>query len=147
MNISKYTLRNQWICREPGALGKAQFALGKDHSVKNESAKTSLPSVFCRALGKAFAECPTLGKVGTEKKPEKIGNFTQKKWLFFNWCRTPPVSAHPSLAFSRKFHGYAADRIRTRVLPLRTNLLYHYTTLSLVSGFRFSSQPIILNRV
>ena len=54
-------------------------ALSKDHSVKNESAKTSLPSVFCRALGKAFAECPTLGKVETEKKPEKMGIFTQKK--------------------------------------------------------------------
>ena len=27
------------------------------HSVKKESAKTSLPSVFYRALGKAFAEC------------------------------------------------------------------------------------------
>jgi hypothetical protein len=28
---------------------------------------TSLLSVFCRALGKAFTECPTLGKVRTEK--------------------------------------------------------------------------------
>ena len=48
--------------------------LGELHSVKNDSAKTSLPSVFCRALGKGFAE-----------------------------CRTPvsaaPVSAHPSPAF------------------------------------------------
>jgi len=58
----------------PGALGKAQFALGKDHSAKNGSAKAALPSVFCRALGKAFTECPTLGKVGTEK--------TRKKWEF-----------------------------------------------------------------
>ena len=74
-------------------------ALGKDYSVKNESAKTSLPSVFCRALGKAFAECPILGKVGTEKKPEKMGIFTQTMEFFFNWWRPPPVSAHPSPAF------------------------------------------------
>ena len=48
-------------------------ALGKEPPVKNLSAKNSLPSAFYRALGKVFAECPTLGKVGTEKKPEKNG--------------------------------------------------------------------------
>ena len=48
-------------------------ALGKEPPVKNPSAKNSLPSAFSRALGKVFAECPTLGKVGTEKKPEKMG--------------------------------------------------------------------------
>jgi hypothetical protein len=37
--------------------------LGKFYSIKKVFAKPSLPSVFCRALGKYFAECPTLGKV------------------------------------------------------------------------------------
>jgi hypothetical protein len=37
-------------------------ALGKGHSVKKLSAKLSLPSAFCRALGKGFAEYQTLGK-------------------------------------------------------------------------------------
>ena len=109
----------------PRALGKAQFTLGK-----------------------AFAECPTLGKVGTEKKAEKNGNFYPKKMIFFLIGGGPHRSAPIHLRlFSRKFHGYAADGIQTRDLPLRTNLLYHYTTLSLVSRFRFSSQYIILNRV
>ena len=54
-------------------------ALGKDHSAKNGSAKASLPSVFCWALDKAFAECLTLGKVG----PEKNENFYPKKIEFF----------------------------------------------------------------
>jgi hypothetical protein len=31
--------------------------LGKGHSVVIMSAKTSLPSAFCRALGKGFPEC------------------------------------------------------------------------------------------
>ena len=74
----------------PSAMGtrKAQFALGKDHSAKNASAKMSLPSVFCRALGKGFAECRTLGKVGgtrqswNRKKPEKMGIFTEKMDFF-----------------------------------------------------------------
>ena len=54
-------------------------ALDKGHLAKNGPAKASLPSVFCRTLGKAFAECPTLGKVGTEKKTRKNENFYPKK--------------------------------------------------------------------
>ena len=40
---------------ETGTLPSA--ALGIGHSEKKQSAKPSLPSVICRALGKAFAEC------------------------------------------------------------------------------------------
>ena len=83
-NSSK--IRHYWIqalCRVPNTLPSAKplssAALGKEPPVKNPSAKNSLPSAFYRALGKVFAECPTLGKVGTEKKPEKNG----KKWNFF----------------------------------------------------------------
>ena len=32
-------------------------ALGKEHSVKNSSAKNSLPSATCLALGKVFTKC------------------------------------------------------------------------------------------
>ena len=135
-------------------LGKRHKTLGELHSVKNDSAKTSLPSVFCRALGKGFAECRTLGKGRTQaklelkKNPKKMGIFTQKNGKFVLIGGGPHQSAPIHLRlFSRQFHGYVADGIRTRDLSLSTNLLYHYTTLSLVSGFRFSSQYIILNRV
>jgi len=98
---------NQWLCRVPGAHGKAQFALGKDHSVKNGSAKAALPSVFCRALGKAFAECPTLGKVGTEKT-RKNENFYAKKMEIFLIGGGPHRPAPTHLRhFSRKIRGYA----------------------------------------
>ena len=89
--------------------GLSEFAECQGHSAKpNLHSAKALPSA---ALGKkrvgkdVFAECllsgtrqslcrvPTLGKVGTEKKPEKNGNF------FFNWWRPPPVSAHPSPSF------------------------------------------------
>ena len=86
MNISKYTVRNQWLCRVPGALGKDQFALGKDHSAKNGSAKVPLPSVFCRALGKAFAECQL-----EPKKPEKMGKNGKKRIFFNRWSRPSPA--------------------------------------------------------
>jgi len=93
----------------PGALGKAQFALGKGFA----ECCTRQRALGKKRVGKdVFAECllsgtrqslcrvPTLGKVGTEKKAEKNGNFYPKKMnFFFNWWRPPPVSAHPSPAF------------------------------------------------
>ena len=69
--------------------------LGKEHSANKPSAKAFLPSVFCRALGKAFAECPTLGKVGTQKNLKKW----EKKGFFLNQWRPQPASARPSPAF------------------------------------------------
>ena len=128
------------------ANGSPSVTLGEQHSPKTVKAKPTLSSVFYRALGKTFAECPTLGKVQTEKT-RKNGNFYPKKWIFFiDGGPHRPAPTHLR-HFSREFHGYAADAIRNRDLPLCTYLLYHYTTLSLVSGFRFSSQCIILNRV
>ena len=101
--------RTQWLYRVSGALGKAQFSLGKGFAEcctrqrplgKKCVGKVSLPSVFCRALGKAFAERPTLGKVGTEKKPEKMRIFTKKQMeIFFNRWRPPPANVYPSPAF------------------------------------------------
>jgi len=90
------------LCRVLGALGKASQALGKGFA-ECRTRQRSLGKDFigknffaeCQksTLGKAFAECPTLGKVGT-KKPKKMG-----KMDFFNRWRPPPASACPSLAF------------------------------------------------
>ena len=66
---------------------------------------------------------PTLGKVETEKN----GNFYPKKMEFF-LSMEAPTGQRPTI--------YDIFRVT-----------YHYTTLSLVSGFRFSSQYIIRNRV
>jgi hypothetical protein len=53
--------RIQELCRVSGTLGKVQITLGKGfakgHSAVISSAKTSLPSAFCWAIGKVFAEC------------------------------------------------------------------------------------------
>ena len=53
------------------ANGSPSVTLGEQHLPKKVTAKPTLPSVFYRALDKAFAECPTLGKVETEKNPKK----------------------------------------------------------------------------
>jgi hypothetical protein len=50
-------------------------AFGNAHTAKKSVAKAALPSAFYRALGKAFAKCPTLGKVQNEKIPKKIAIF------------------------------------------------------------------------
>ena len=79
------------------ANGSPSVTLDEQHSPKIVTAKPTLPSVFYRALDKAFAECPTLGKVETEKKPEKNRNFYPKKMEFFlsmeaRTGQRPPIS-------------------------------------------------------
>jgi hypothetical protein len=61
----------------PSAPQKHSATLGKERSVKILSAKGSLPSVIYQALGKCFAEWPTLGKDRNEKIIKKIA----KKFL------------------------------------------------------------------
>jgi hypothetical protein len=75
--------RSRLLCREPQALGKAP-------SAKILSAKVSLPRAVYRALGKVFAESPTLGKARNKKNAKKTWNF------FFNRGRGPLASARPS---------------------------------------------------
>ena len=133
-------------------LGKIHKTLGKLFAECN-TRRTALAK---NSDGKAnFAECLLSGtrhlpsaRHSAKLKPKKTrknGNFYPKK----NGIDGGPHWPAPTHLrhFSREFHGYAADAIQTRDLPLCTYLLYHYTTLSLVSGFRFSSQYIILNRV
>ena len=77
------------------ANGSPSVILGEQHSPKTVTAKPTLSSVFYRALGKAFAECPTLGKVETEKKPEKMGIFTKKMEFFLSM--EAPTGQHPPI--------------------------------------------------
>ena len=57
-------------------------ALGKPRSVKKVTAKTPLPSVFFRALGKVFAECQkALGKL-FETRLEKQRLKIAKHFIF-----------------------------------------------------------------
>jgi len=53
------------------ANGSPSVTLGEQHLPKKVTAKPTLPSVFYRALGKAFA-------VETEKNPKKIEIFKKK---------------------------------------------------------------------
>ena len=123
---------NQWLCHSKPNL----------HSTNNTRQINRRQRRLCRVsfVGHSAKLKP--------KKTKKNGNFYQKKMEFFFIDGGPHRPAPTHLRhFSREFHCYAADAIRTRDLPLCTYLLYHYTTLSLVSAFRFSSQYIILNRV
>ena len=151
-------------------MGNWHFAECLRHSAKPEihSAK-ALPSA---ALGKelidkeAFAECFLSGtRQSLCRVPEKYSakiytrqNENAKKLInksnFFFRGRPPPASTHPSSAtghrsrciFCAKFTANAAGGIRTHDLSIACLLLYHYTTLWLVSRFRYLSSYIILNR-
>ena len=118
-------------------------ALGKELSAYPLKATASLPSAVCRALGKAFA---TLGKIKMGKNPKIIANFF--KFFFGGGHHQPaPARLHRSRCiFCAKFAANAAGGIRTHDLSLACLLLYHCTTLSLVSRFRYLSSYIILNR-
>jgi hypothetical protein len=59
--VSHY--RTQLLCRV------SRKTLGKERSANCTSATTSLPSTFCRALGKEFAECHLI--LGKEKSPSR----------------------------------------------------------------------------
>ena len=147
----------------PGALGNGPKPLGNCFAECNTrhtthgiflSANSYLPSTFCRALGKAFVECRkstrqrfTLGKMKMRKKPKNNSKIFQKK--NFGGGRHQPASArlHRSRCiFCAKFAANAAGGIRTHDLSLACLLLYHCTTMSLVSRFRYLSSYIILNR-
>jgi len=149
--------------RVSGALGNGPKTLGNCFAECNTrhtihgiflSANNYLSSAFCRALGKAFAECRkstrhrfTLGKM-------KIRKQTKNNSKNFFGGRPPPASVLPSNAtghrsrciFCAKFMANAAGGIRTHNLSLVCLLLYHCTTLSIVSRFRYLSSYIILNR-
>ena len=122
-------------------------ALCKELSAYPFTAKASLSSAFCR---EHFGECWkstrqrfTLSKIKMRKNQKIIAKFFKKK-IGGGRHRLAPARLHRSRCiFCAKF---AADRIRTHDLSLACLLLYHCTTLSLVSRFRYLSSYIILNR-
>ena len=67
-------------------------------------------------------------------------DFKNRKQKKFNSGRTPPASHTPipsKLQVVTFFAHHAAGKIRTHDLSLTCNLLYHYTTQSLVSILYF----------
>ena len=114
------------------------------HSAKSTRQKKSRQRRLCRVsfVGHSAKPLPSADtrQSWNRKKTRKKWEFLPKKNGFFLIGGGPHRSAPIHLRlFLRKFHDYAADGIRTRDLPLRINLLYHCTTMSLMSGFRFSS--------
>jgi hypothetical protein len=81
----------------------SSVTLGKGHSAAILSAKTSLPSAFCRALGKGFAECQkALGKEkhSAKYKSEKIQKMKQEKKLLREACTATDPSNGLHIFFS-----------------------------------------------
>ena len=93
--ISPHTTGQQFFAECPRHSAKAlpSVALGKEHSEKKLSAKASLPSSFCRALGKDSAKC----------KSEKIWKKKEKNYLLE---AHPQANAHPSHVFDTFFSTF-----------------------------------------
>ena len=121
------------------------------HSAKGTRQKNNRQRSLCRVLfvrhRKSTRQRFTLGKMKIRKNPKIIAKF------FFRG-RPPPANARPSSAtghrsrciFCAKFAANVAGGIQTHDLSLVCLLLYHCTTPSLVSRFRYLSSYIILNR-
>ena len=140
--------RTPWVCRVPETLGKRHKTLGKWFAecntrrtalAKNSDGKANFAECLLSGTRQSLCRVPDTRQSWNRKKPEKMGIFTQKNGIFFIDGGPHRLAPSHLRYFSPEFHGYAADAIQTRDLPLCTYLLYHYTTLSLVSGFRFSS--------
>ena len=144
----------------PVALGKGSFALGKAFAECNTRQRASVESPsgkgcfaecqisgtrqrLCRVPEEHSAKIYTRQNENAKKKPKIIANF------FFGGGHHRPASArlHRSRCiFCANFAANAAGGIRTHDPSLAYLLLYHCTTLSLVSRFRYLSSYIILNR-
>jgi len=145
---------NRLFCRVPRHTAKAKIpttnslscvAHGKKHTANRRRQRGLLPCAIYRAHGKEFAECQkTDNKEFFRKLILKIRNKKNNSW------RTPPVS-HVSIPTKSQittvFVHIAFGRFRTRDLSLTSNLLYHYTTHSVLSILHFLSPYTILNRV
>ena len=77
----------------------------------------------------------------TRQRSFQKTDFKNRKQKRFNSGRTPPASHTPvpsKLQVVTFFAHHAAGKIRTHDISLTCNLLYHYTTQSLVSILHFS---------
>ena len=140
-----------------GAYGKGHFPYGKGFAVY--CSRQTIHGKQMSAKG-IFTVCYFLG---TQQRVCRVLKSTRQRFFFFrkpifknmkqktfNSRRTPPASHSPTPSNSQVtafFMHYAAGGIRTCDLSLTCNLLYHCTTLSLVSILHFLSPHIILNRV
>ena len=101
--------RTQWLCRVPGALGKAQFAIGKGFA---ECCTRQRPLGKKWAGKGVFAEC----LLSVKLEPKKM------EFFLIGGGPHRPAPAH-LWHFSRKIHGYEAGGIRTGDLSLARPLL------------------------
>ena len=111
---------------------------------KHASVKRSF--VVCHLSGIRQIVCRVLKS--TRQRSFQKTDFKNRKQKRFNSGRTPPASHTPipsKLQVITFFAHHAAGKIRTHDLSLTCNLLYHYTTQSLVSILHFPPH-IILNQ-
>ena len=132
--------------------GNWHFAECLRHSAKPEihSTKKPLSSVFCRALGKVFAECRkstrqrfTLGKMKIRKKSKNNSKIFQK--IFSGEAATrqrPPVFIEVGAFFALNPRLTRPAGFELTASPSCVCC----TILSLVSRFRYLSSYIIINR-
>jgi hypothetical protein len=122
----------------PSAKPLPSAVLGKALSAKIWSAKASLPRAVYRALGKAFAESPTLGKA----RNKKIRKKTWKKILIGG-------GAHWQVAafFRAKFAATRSAGFELVTSPSRDTSSATCTTHSHASICRFGYPNIILNQM
>ena len=130
------------------------------HSAKVSRQRFYRQKFLCRVLKidtrQSLCRVPDTRQSWNRKKPEKMGIFTQKNGNFLiDWGLHRPAPAY-LWHFSLKFRSNAADGIRTPATrptgfePATSHCAQTSSTTTphcLVSGFRFSSQHIILNRV
>lgn len=89
-------------CRVSRALCKALFTLGKVHLVNTGLAKRCLPSVFCRALSKAFAECQS-----DSWQKKKGGDGGRERWR--QLCRVAWSLHSEKMDPFAECHGHCTD--------------------------------------
>ena len=141
------------VCRVPKTHGKGLFANGKvfamcctRQTAHGKQASVNRFFAVCHLSGTRQIVCRVLKS--TRQRSFQKTDFKNRKQKRFNSGRTPPASHTliPSkLQVVTFFAHHAAGKIRTHDLSLTCNLLYHYTTQSLVSILHFSPH-IILNR-
>ena len=127
--------------------------LGKRHSA-NLSQQTDFAECFLSGTRQRLRRVPKKhsAKIYTRqnKNAKKPKNNSKKTRIFFfggSHHRPARARLHRSRCiFCTKSTANVAGGIQTHDLSLTSLLLYHYTTLSLVSRFRYLSSYIILNR-
>ena len=124
-------LRHSAKARLHSAKSLPSAALGKEHTVKNLSAKHSLPSVFYRALDKGFAECPG------DTRQRKATGTEAVRWQ--SLCRVPTLQALGK-DFFNFFNNFFAE-----CQPVRhsAKIFYFFKKISLPSALWMSLGKVL----